>query len=204
MLQLRTVEPGTLGLLKSLQAHPALERHFLVGGTSLALQLGHRVSIDLDLFTHQPFEADALIETLRLDYQVQPLTVTNTICISVIEGIKVDFVHFRYPFSFPLLKTDGLKLADMRDVAPMKLDAVTKRGSKKDFYDMYYLFEQFEPQQILEWYSQMFKHSTSFHVVRSLTYFEDAELTEEPIAFDKKLTWDKVKKRLVEVVRKNF
>jgi predicted nucleotidyltransferase component of viral defense system len=190
--------------LKSLQAHPALERHFLVGGTSLALQLGHRVSVDLDLFTHQPFEAESLIESLRLDYQVQPLTVTNTICISVIEGIKVDFVYFRYPFGFPFVETEGLKLADMRDVAPMKLDAVTKRGSKKDFYDMYYLFEKFEPKQILEWYNQMFKHSTSFHVIRSLTYFEDAELTEDPIAFDKKLTWDKVKKQLLEVVRKNF
>lgn len=89
----------------------------------MALQLGHRVSVDLDLFTHHPFEADALIETLRLDYQVQPLTVTNTICISVIEGIKVDFVHFKYPFSFPLLETEGVRLADMRDVAPMKLDA---------------------------------------------------------------------------------
>ena len=95
-------------------------------------------------------------------------------------------------------------MADMRDVAPMKLDAVTKRGSKKDFYDMYYLFEEFDPKQILEWYNQMFKHSTSFHVIRSLTYFEDAELTEDPIAFDKKLTWNKVKKRLVEVVRENF
>ncbi len=170
----------------------------------MALQMGHRKSIDLDLFTHQPFDAEATIETLRQSYQVQPLTVTNIICISVIEGIKVDFVHFRYPFAFPLLEVDGVRLADRRDIAPMKLDAVTKRGSKKGFYDMYYLFEEFSPQQILDWYNQMFNNSTSFHVIRSLTYFEDAELTETPFVFDKKLTWAKVKKSMVEVVRKNF
>jgi hypothetical protein len=74
----------------------------------------------------------------------------------------------------------------MRDIAPMKLDAVTKRGSKKDFVDMYYLFDLFSPHQILEWYNNMFKHSTSFHVIRSLTYFEDAEQTEMPAALNQK------------------
>lgn len=167
-------------------------------------KFGHRKSIDLDLFTHQPFDAETTLETLRQTYQVQPLTVTNTICITVIDGIKVDFVHFRYPFAFPLIEIEGVRLADKRDIAPMKLDAVTKRGSKKDFDDMYYLFEEFAPQQILDWYGQMFRHFTSFHVIRSLTYFEDAETTETPFVFDQKLTWDKVKKRLVEVVKKNF
>jgi hypothetical protein len=204
MLQLRTIEPDTLGLLKGLSSEPVLAEHFLVGGTSLALQMGHRKSIDLDLFTHQPFETESVLESLGQTYQVQPLTVTNTICISVIEGIKVDFVHFRYPFAFPLIEVDGVRLADKRDIAPMKLDAVTKRGSKKDFYDMYYLFEEFTPQQVLDWYGQMFRHSTSFHVIRSLTYFEDAETSEMPFVFDKKLTWDKVKKRLVSVVKDNF
>lgn len=204
MLQLRTIEPDTLELLKSLSAEPLLAKHFLVGGTSLALQLGHRKSIDLDLFSLQPFDANAIIETLKLTYHIQPLTVTDTICISVVDGIKVDLVHFRYPLAFPLIETEGICLADKRDIAPMKLDAVTKRGSKKDFFDMYFLFEQFSPNQILSWYNQMFQHSTSLHVIRSLTYFEDAEMTEMPVVFDKTLTWEKVKKRLVQVVKKNF
>lgn len=183
---------------------PALAAHFLVGGTGLALQLGHRLSVDLDLFTHTPFEAEPLLETLRDHYTIQPLTTTNTIFIVVANGIKVDCVHFRYPFSFPLLIEDGIRMADMRDVAPMKLDAVTKRGSKKDFVDMFYLFERFTPQQILDWYNQMFRHSTSFHVIRSLTYFEDAEKTEMPIVFDPKVTWSAVKKRMIQIVRENF
>lgn len=181
-----------------------LANHFLVGGTGLALQMGHRLSVDLDLFTHQPFEAGPLLEALRAKYAVQPLTTTNTIFIVVANGIKVDCVQFKYPFAFPILTIDGIRMADMRDVAPMKLDAVTKRGSKKDFFDMYYLFERFSPQQILEWYNQMFRHSTSLHVIRSLTYFEDAEQTEIPVVFDKTVTWVEVKKRMVQVVRENF
>lgn len=183
---------------------PVLAEHFLVGGTGLALQMGHRLSVDLDLFTHHAFEAEPLLETLRDHYDIQPLTTTNIIFIVVANGIKVDCVHFRYPFAFPLLIEDGIRLADMRDVAPMKLDAVTKRGSKKDFVDMYYLFERFSPEQVLDWYNQMFRHSTSFHVIRSLTYFEDAEKTEMPVVFDPKVTWSAVKKRMIQVVRDNF
>lgn len=204
MLQLRTIDPGTLGLLKALVQEPFLVDNFLVGGTALALQMGHRFSVDLDLFTHSAFEAEPLLEAFQAKYKVQPLTVTNTIFIVVVEGIKVDCVHFKYPFAFPLLNLDGVRMADLRDIAPMKLDAVTKRGSKKDFFDMYYLFERFSPSQILEWYNQMFKHSTSFHVIRSLTYFDDAEQTETPVVFDKKVTWAEVKKRMVQVVRDNF
>jgi predicted nucleotidyltransferase component of viral defense system len=204
MLHLRTIEPRTLELLKSLLKEPFLANNFLVGGTSLALQMGHRFSIDLDLFTHDAFEADPLLEALRSKFKVQPLTVTDTIFIAVVEGIKVDCVHFKYPFSFPVIQEDGVRMADARDIAPMKLDAVTKRGSKKDFYDMYYLFEQFTPIQVLEWYTNMFQHSTSFHVIRSLTYFEDAEETEDPIVFDKKVTWPLVKERMIKVVRDYF
>jgi predicted nucleotidyltransferase component of viral defense system len=204
MLHLRTIEPGTLELLKSLMQEPFLAGNYLVGGTSLALQMGHRLSIDLDLFTHDNFNGSALLDAFKENYQVQPLTVTDTIFILVVNGIKVDCVRFRYPFAYPLIEWEGIRLADMRDIAPMKLDAVTKRGSKKDFVDMYYLFERYTPQMILEWYDQMFQHSTSFHVVRSLTYFEDAEQTEMPVMFDKKVGWEAVKKRMVEVVRANF
>lgn len=204
MLQLRTIDPGTLGLLKSLVQEPFLADNFLVGGTALALQMGHRFSVDLDLFTHSAFEAEPLLEAFEAKYNVQPLTITNTIFIIVVEGVKVDCVRFKYPFAFPLLNMEGVRMADIRDIAPMKLDAVTKRGSKKDFFDMYYLFERFSPAQILEWYNQMFRHSTSFHVIRCLTYFDDAEQTETPIVFDKKVTWAEVKKRMVQVVRDNF
>jgi len=185
-------------------AEPFMANNFLVGGTSLALQMGHRLSIDLDLFTHAPFNGDELLELFKSKYEVKALTVTDTIFILVVNGIKVDCVRFKYPFAFPLIHVDGICLADIRDIAPMKLDAVTKRGSKKDFVDMYYLFDRYSPLQIFEWYDKMFQHSTSFHVVRSLTYFEDAEQTEMPVMLDQKVTWENIKIRMVEVVRANF
>ena len=204
MLQTRSVYPNTLELLKALMKEALLSNHFLVGGTSLALQMGHRFSVDLDLFSHSEFEAEVLLEMFEKNFKVQPLTVTNTIFISVVDGVKVDCVRFRYPFSFPIIETNGIRLADIRDVAPMKLDAVTKRGSKKDFFDMYYLFESFSPQEIMNWYQIMFKHETAFHVIRSLVYFDDAEETEDPVMFDKNVTWKNVKKRMVEIVKQNF
>lgn len=73
---------------------PFLANNFLVGGTGLALQMGHRLSVDLDLFTHKPFDAEQLLASLQEKYTVQPLTVTNTIFIVVLEGVKVDCVYF--------------------------------------------------------------------------------------------------------------
>ncbi len=95
MLHLRAIEPDTLGLLKSLMGDRMLANHFLVGGTGLALQIGHRLSVDLDLFTHQPFESELLLEALRAKYAIQPLTTTTIILIVVANGIKVDCVQFK-------------------------------------------------------------------------------------------------------------
>lgn len=202
MLQLRTIEPRTLGLLRKLNEEPLLANNFLVGGTALSLQLGHRFSLDLDLFSHKAFDVDILLEMFNQRFNVQPLTVTNKIFICIVDDVKVDIVHFRYPFAFPVQTIDGVRLADIRDIASMKLDAIVKRGSKKDFYDIYYLFQKFSLEEILEWYKNMFGHSVSFHVIRSLTYFVDAELSEMPIVFDKKLTWDKVKKAIIKEIQK--
>lgn len=204
MLQLRTIHPNTLGILKQIMALPVFAQHFLVGGTSLALQMGHRVSIDLDLFAHTPFDSSILLQVLKEHFQVQPLTITDTIFIAVVNGVKVDCVYFRYQFAFPIIEIEEVRLADMRDIAPMKLDAVTKRGSKKDFIDMYYLFMQYSPKQILQWYENMFQHSTSMHVILSLTYFQDAENTEMPILFDKSLTWEKIKQSIINTVQQSF
>lgn len=91
MLHLESVEPFTLGLLKSLMSQRYLERFVLAGGTALALQLGHRKSIDLDMFTVSDIDTDVLLENLQRDYTVQPKVQTKGSLISDIEGIKVAF-----------------------------------------------------------------------------------------------------------------
>ncbi len=201
MLQTRTIDERTLGLLRELMLSPKLENCYLVGGTSLALQMGHRHSIDIDLFSNQSIDTNSLLEFLEKEYEIQPLTHTEAIFICVVEGIKLDCVFFRYSLSFPILMQDGIRMADKRDIASMKLDAIAKRGSKKDFVDMYYLLQEYNLSEMLTWYQAMFRHSTSFHIVRSLSYFEDAEHDPMPVLFDHKMNWSKIKDGIKEAIK---
>ncbi len=141
MLQTRTVEPNTLGLLKELMLLPQLEQFFLVGGTALALQFGHRFSVDLDLFTTEPFDKELLFETLGEKYSLSIESQSKNILITYINNIKVDFVKVAYPRLYPILEIDGIRLLEVKDIAPMKLNAVTGRGSKKDFFDIFLLLK---------------------------------------------------------------
>jgi len=193
MLQTRAIEPGTLGLLKQLMSVPSIEPFFLVGGTALALQLGHRVSVDLDLFTPQTFDKDELVESLAAKFDVSVESEGGSMVITYINGIKVDFVKMGYPILFPALHIEGVRMLDMRDIAPMKLKAIAQRGSKKDFFDIYFLLQQMPLEDILRLFREKFKQHEIFHIVKSLTYFEDAEQFADPMVFDKKVTWSKVK-----------
>lgn len=202
MLYLATIEPVTLGLLKSLMGKSYLEQFVLVGGTALALQIGHRKSIDLDMFTVSDVDTEKLLNNLKSDYKVTERVKTKGSLISDIDGIKVDFIRFKYSFAHPIKLVDGIRLLSIEDIAPMKIDAITGRGSKKDFYDLYFLLERFSLEQILALYSTKYQHSTLFHVIKSLTWFEDAELQTPPEILDKKVTWGKVKKRIEQAVVK--
>ncbi|MEY4205116.1 MAG: hypothetical protein RL013_2820, partial [Bacteroidota bacterium] len=192
MLQTRTVEPGTLELLKNLMSLPELDGFYLVGGTALALQFGHRMSVDLDLFTELQFDKVALLEALQKSYDVLVETEEGSMLITSINFVKVDFVKMSYPVLFAPIVVEGVRMLEIRDIAPMKLKAVTQRGSKKDFYDIYYLLDYLTIQQMLELFSLKFRQFEIFHVLKSLNYFDDAEKYPDPVLFDKTVTWNKV------------
>jgi hypothetical protein len=193
MLQTRTIEPRTLGLLKRLMSMPAVEPFFLVGGTALALQMGHRVSVDLDLFTPQPFDKNDLLEALSAELDVSLESEGTSMLITYIKEVKVDFVKMGYPVIFPPLVIEGVRMLDIRDIAPMKLKAVVQRGSKKDFYDIYFLLDRLPLDEMLSLFQEKFKQQEIFHVIKSLTYFEDAEKSPDPAVFDPAVTWQRVK-----------
>jgi predicted nucleotidyltransferase component of viral defense system len=146
MLRTETVEQGTLELLKKLQSEPFLSNFVLVGGTALSLQIGHRKSIDLDFFTVHDFESSILIEQLSKNYNLSVLHNTQQTIIGTIDGIKVDFIRFRYPFIRPTIIINEIRMLSVEDIAPMKLDAIVGRGKKKDFYDLYFLLEDYNYQ----------------------------------------------------------
>jgi Nucleotidyl transferase AbiEii toxin, Type IV TA system len=202
MLQTRTVAPRTLELLKRLMSIPALEQFYLVGGTALALQLGHRVSIDLDLFTPEPFDKRDLLDLLNAHFDDVLLESEGaSMLITNVQQVKVDFVKMGYPVLFPHLEMEGVRILDIRDIAPMKLKAIAQRGSKKDFYDIYYLLDHLPLAEMLRLFSEKFKQQEIFHIIKSLTYFEDAENYADPKVFDKTVAWEKVKNGVFKAVQ---
>ena len=203
MLYQKTVAPITLGLLIELMQKSYLNGFNLVGGTSLSLQIGHRISIDLDMFSTDPFDTQELKSRLEDDFPAfQVLLESQNTLITTINNIKVDFIRFKYGFAYPVLVENNIRLTNIKDIASMKLDAVTGRGKKKDFFDLYFLLKQYSMNELLALYNEKYKHATIFHVIKSINYFEEAEAEPDPIVVNKKVTWMKVKKTLTEEVMK--
>ena len=201
MLQSQTVESNTLELLKSLMQKEYLDSFVLVGGTALALQLGNRESIDLDLFSNIDFASNELLTSLLNDYQIVVNNQLSQTLITTINYVKVDFIKFHYPFIRPFLVIENIRMASLEDIAAMKLDAITGRGSKKDFYDLFFLLQHYSIDELFSFYTEKYPHQTTFHVARSLTYFDDADIQPSPIVFDKTITWETVKQKIISVIK---
>lgn len=192
MLQYRTVHPGTVELLKKLMQVPALADFFLAGGTSLALQIGHRESYDLDFFSRTAFSTTDILLNLEDAFGANLVSRSEHILILFIREIKVDFVYHPYPLKNPIIEEDGIRLLHIEDIAAMKLSAVAGRGRKRDFFDLYFILREFSLPALLNFYAEKYGESSVFHALRSLTYFEDAEADADPALFED-ISWNKVK-----------
>ena len=192
MLQYKTIEPGTLQLLKELQSLPIFEGTRLVGGTALALQLGHRSSIDLDFFGSVQASSEEIRDFLSEEHSITIAKESRNINIYLIDGIKVDIVNYRYQWIDTPVVGDGFVLAGLKDIAAMKVAAVVGRGTKKDFIDLYFLLQHFSLNEILDFYMQKYPDGSLFIAMKSLSYFEDAEADPMPVMFDD-VSWEDVK-----------
>ena len=192
MLQYSTVDPTTLELLKKLMIFPALSDFNLVGGTALSLLLGHRKSIDLDLFGSPEFDADQLFMNLS---KFGPTTLNFSSKNSLglfINDVKVDIIRYDFPLINPVIISDTIRLLSIQDIAAMKLSAIAKRGSKKDFWDLFFLLKGYSLQQLLDFYEQKFGKESLFFVVKSLSFFDDADLEPDPIKLID-VNWSEIK-----------
>lgn len=192
MLYLETVESSTLELLKKLQRLPVLEQTRLVGGTALALQLGHRKSIDLDFFGTVDCEAEYLRESIAGIASLTILKESPHIHIYIVDGIKVDIVNYKYPWLDDVVLEQGLRLASVSDIAAMKITAIIGRGTKKDFIDIAFLLHHFSLEEILHFYAAKYNDSSVFMAMKSLAYFDDAETDPTPDMFVNQ-SWQQVK-----------
>lgn len=184
MLSYRTIIPDTLELLKRLSQEPFLKNCRLVGGTALALQYGHRSSIDLNFFGNYDIDGDEMLEILSSYGFVMKQQNSKLIKVFSINGVKVDIVNYsRYPWLDNPVEEDGLRLASPKDIAALKIGAIEGRGSKKDFIDMYFLLQHFSLEEILDFYAQKFPNHSLYRALMSLTYFVDAEKNDMPTMF---------------------
>ena len=201
MLSYETVEPRTLELLKSLMQEPAFNDMRLVGGTALALQYGHRQSIDLDFFGDLTCEHEITQEILSKYGKVTVLKETKNIRIYVVDNIKVDFVHYScYPWLEDAIFEDGIRLASPKDIAAMKINAIEGRGTRKDFVDVFFLLKHYSLQEILSFYKAKYPNYSDFRAMTSLTYFDDAEMQPMPKMFNN-TSWSDMQKAIIEKVK---
>jgi len=170
----------------ALDAHAAsahAEGFHLAGGTALALQLGHRRSVDFDWFRATEFDPLELAQ--RLVARGVPFTIGSTARATLhgsVDGTRVSFLEFRYPLLAPLVDGGAFRLAGLRDIGAMKLSAIAQRGARKDFFDLVALVRAgLALPDLLDAYQRRFAVRDVAHVLTALTYFDDAERDTEPI-----------------------
>ena len=201
MLSIQTVYPNTLELLKSLASQPVLAQTRLVGGTALALQYGHRQSIDLDFFGILPEDKEELVEMTKRVGNVLVTNRSKMILQTVINQIKVDFVDYsRYKWIDEPVMGDGFVLASDKDIAAMKVNAIIGRGTRKDFIDLYVLLQHYSLLEIMAFYKQKYPEFSEYRALLSMTYFEDAEMQDVPKMFID-TSWDTMKSTIIEAVK---
>lgn len=199
MLCLNAVEPETLELLRRIQSLPFFAGTRLVGGTALALQIGHRLSVDLDIFGHWDLDRSLADELAKCGHVIREGG-QNRLQFFKVDGVKVDCVTYDYPWLDPPIEVMGVRLATIPDIAAMKINAITNRGTRKDFVDIAFILERFSMRQIFNWFSQKFKDVNPAMAWRSIVYFMDAEEMPMPrmlVPFD----WDDAKRRILSAVR---
>ncbi len=203
MLQIKTIHAATFALLKNLSSMNELQPFALAGGTALALQLGHRISIDLDFITDQKFDSIALFERLSESFEIEKCaTAPNSLSFFVNRqesSIKIDFIRHNYQTLQPIVNTADIRFFSLADIAAMKLNAVANRGAKKDFYDIHALLSRFSLCELLGFFEKKYSQMNSFTVIKSLVYFNDADLEPNPMSLTD-ITWDQVKKDLQQIV----
>ena len=198
MLHYETIAPATRELLNKLMSDDRLQDFVLVGGTSLALQLGHRLSVDLDLFTNTDFNEDALRSYLVQTYHFQADFMERSTVKGEIDGVQIDCIAHCYPWLKPCRMEDGWRLADLEDIAAMKLNAIAGNGTRiKDFIDVAYLSSVFSLQQMLGFYEQKY-HSNTLMPLKGLIFFDDINKNEPMrMADGNPLQWKRIEKRLL-------
>lgn len=180
MLQTQTVEAGTLDLIKTLLNDAEFSAFNLVGGTALSLRIGHRKSIDIDLFTTRDFDAQDLASHLSRTYRAEEIRTLKNGIFWFIGNVKVDLIAHQYLILYPLITENGIRMLSMEDIAAMKLNAIFHNGSRlKDFIDMYFLLEKMSMETMTAAFVQKYPDVNIQMAHTALLYHKDINLEEK-------------------------
>ncbi|MBK6793978.1 MAG: nucleotidyl transferase AbiEii/AbiGii toxin family protein [Anaerolineales bacterium] len=169
---------------------------YLAGGTALSLQIGHRLSVDLDFFSPTediPSTREVIEKTLN-PFQIMLTDSSWGNLVYIVNNVRVGFYGYGFPLIAPLIETENIRLASIEDVALMKFDALLGRASRKDFYDLYYICKYLSLRELLNKAPQKYPSVRDFEVqvVKRLVFFENAE-NETNLVLLNEIDWQSVK-----------
>lgn len=205
-----TVSSTCLLLISELSKFKFLQDFYLVGGTALSLQLGHRISIDLDFFSSKEFRLNTIFDELKKHFQVEERRLSHTNILYELNGVKTEFVYYAYPPANPLIEWKGIKMLDPEDIGLFKLLALLGRHNKKDIVDLYFI-----DQQVIS-LEKLFAKMTQHYEKGDINLFKQLELlfddetinaTQMPemlLPFDFESAYAQVKNKMNKAIRDYF
>jgi hypothetical protein len=202
MFTKEAIAPATLELLKSLMLDEKLSSFILVGGTALALQMGYRISIDLDLFSQKDFDENRLSEYLQDKYAFTEDFKDACTLKGFVNDVKVDIISHRYAYVKPPVVIDHIRMASVQDIAAMKLNAIHGNGTRiKDFADIAFLSSDMCLKEMLEVYTIKYPKTNAISAIKALNYFEDIHQGEKVQLIHGTFNLDAVKKRISDMTK---
>lgn len=202
MLQTNTVKESTFELLRLLQAEPLLSSVRLVGGTALSLQIGHRESEDLDLFSTEPLEMFLLQSLLVEKYGFMPSVIAENTLIGFVNGIKMDVIYHPFPWLDAAIVEDDLRIASKTDISAMKMHAIINSGKRpKDFVDIAFLSMFFSYNMIKSLLLRRYPAYDPIMADKAIIYFGDIDdsLIPEIKMLGYSFDFERIKERVVKM-----
>lgn len=185
--------------LAVLSRSPLFADAYMAGGTALALQLGHRESIDFDFFTQKSFDPIQVSRSLSSLGTFKEIAAKGISLIGELNGVKMSYFQYDYPLLEKTLPYQGISLAHVHDIAAMKLVAICDRSTKKDFIDIFTIVHHdISLERMFELYDKKYHafEANKFTIIKSLTYFDDAQADDMPRMFAS-VSWDEVQSFLL-------
>jgi len=173
---------------------------YMAGGTALALQLGHRTSLDFDFYTTRKFDSRKLREDLdQIFKKIEEVYIAEDTLVLSIEDIGVSFFKYPYPLIRSYQKINNILIASPEDIAAMKILAISQRGRRRDFIDIYFLMQKFTVNQMMGFVKEKYPMFNIYVGLQGLTYFADADQDPEKGRYRllKKVKWNEIKKFII-------